>query len=58
MSAVMLAAGDGEYFDGLGAVDKATMEQVAYTSSFDVTVPPGYDVGAHVHARLQPNPPP
>ena len=49
---VMLAAGDGERIVG-GAIDvvvKLRMDHPAFTSTFEVRVPPHYDVGAHVHS--------
>ena len=49
----MLAAGEGERIAG-GGIDvsvKATMEESAFASTFEVIVPPKYDVGAHVHAE-------
>ena len=32
---------------------KVTAEQEATTSSFEVVIPPGYDVGAHVHGHQE-----
>lgn len=54
MSAVgrMLAPGQGRLIEGGGLY--ATLKVAggeALTSTFEVVVPPGYDVGAHVHAR-------
>jgi oxalate decarboxylase/phosphoglucose isomerase-like protein (cupin superfamily) len=51
----MLPPGGGPRIDGGGihAVLKASMVDSAYAATFVVTVPPGYDVGAHVHARSQ-----
>jgi mannose-6-phosphate isomerase-like protein (cupin superfamily) len=49
----MLAAGEGARIAG-GGIDvsvKATMEESAFASTFEVIVPPKYDVGAHVHAE-------
>lgn len=48
----MLAAGEGRVIAGGGL--HATLKVpggVALTSTFEVLVPPGYDVGAHVHTR-------
>jgi mannose-6-phosphate isomerase-like protein (cupin superfamily) len=50
---VMLAPGAGHTISGVGATVKVTGEQGAYTSTFESVVPPGYDVGAHVHHRGQ-----
>lgn len=52
---IMLAPGGGLHIDGGGihAVLKASMVDSAYAATFQVDVPPGYDVGAHVHARSQ-----
>lgn len=36
---------------GLDVTIKTTIEEPALTSTFEVVLPPGYDVGAHVHAR-------
>jgi mannose-6-phosphate isomerase-like protein (cupin superfamily) len=47
----MLAAGDGERIAGVNATLKAAMGPRTATSSFEVVVAPGYDVGAHIHAR-------
>jgi mannose-6-phosphate isomerase-like protein (cupin superfamily) len=51
----MLPPDGGRRIDGGGihAVLKASMGDSAYAATFVVTVPPGYDVGAHVHARSQ-----
>lgn len=38
---------------GIHATLKASMGDGAYAATFEVVVPPGYDVGAHVHARSQ-----
>lgn len=48
---IMLGPGEGERITGKGldVTVKSTMEP-AMTSSFEVVIPPGYDVGAHVHA--------
>lgn len=50
---IMLAPGEGERIvgKGLDVTVKSTMEERAMTSSFEVVIPPGYDVGAHVHAH-------
>lgn len=48
---IMLAPGEGEVIVGLGATLKAAMGAQASTSSFEVVISPGYDVGAHVHTR-------
>jgi hypothetical protein len=52
---IMLPPDGGLHIDGGGihAVLKASMTDAAYAATFVVTVPPGYDVGAHVHARSQ-----
>ncbi len=49
---IMLRPGEGERITGKGldVTVKSTMEEPALTSSFEVVIPPGYDVGAHVHA--------
>ena len=49
---IMLGPGEGERITGKGldVTVKSTMEEPALTSSFEVVIPPGYDVGAHVHA--------
>lgn len=38
---------------GVDATEKVTMSQGAFTSTFEVVVPPGYDVGAHIHRHGQ-----
>ena len=50
---IMQAAGEGHRIEGHGldVTVKSTIEEPALTSSFEVVLPPGYDVGAHVHAR-------
>ena len=50
---VMLAPGGGHRIKGGGidATTKLTMGQSAYAATFEVMVPPGYDVGAHVHSE-------
>jgi uncharacterized RmlC-like cupin family protein len=53
MTELMLAPGGGRRIVG-GALDatvKMTSDHPALTSSCEMVVPPGYDVGAHVHAR-------
>jgi uncharacterized RmlC-like cupin family protein len=50
---IMLGPGEGRRIVG-GALDatvKSTMDAPALTSSFEMVIPPGYDVGAHVHAH-------
>lgn len=49
----MLGPGQGRRIKG-GALDatvKSTMDAPALTSSFEMIIPAGYDVGAHVHAH-------
>ena len=50
---LMLKPGDGRRIagGGLDATLKAAGSQGAFASTFEITVPPGYDVGAHVHAE-------
>lgn len=48
---IMLPPGEGEEIAGLGATLKAAMGPETSTSSFEVVIGPGYDVGAHVHTR-------
>lgn len=52
---IMLPPNGGLHIDGGGihVVLKASMSDSAYAATFEVVVPPGYDVGAHVHARSQ-----
>ena len=53
MSEVMLAGGGGRRIVG-GGVDatvKVTMDEAAFASTFEMRIPPGYDVGAHVHSQ-------
>ena len=47
----MLPPGEGELIEGGGihATLKSAMGENATTSTFEVLVPPGFDVGAHVH---------
>jgi oxalate decarboxylase/phosphoglucose isomerase-like protein (cupin superfamily) len=50
---IMLGPGEGRRIVG-GALDatvKSTMDAPALTSSFEMVIPAGYDVGAHVHAH-------
>jgi oxalate decarboxylase/phosphoglucose isomerase-like protein (cupin superfamily) len=50
---IMLAPLQGQRIQG-GGVDatvKVAMAAPAFASSFEVKVPPGYDVGAHVHSE-------
>ena len=52
-SGVMLAGGEGRRIAG-GGVDatvKVTMDHAAFASTFEMRIPPGYDVGAHVHSQ-------
>lgn len=48
---LMLAPGDGRLIagGGLHATLKVAGGSRALTSTFEIVVPPGYDVGAHVH---------
>jgi mannose-6-phosphate isomerase-like protein (cupin superfamily) len=48
---IMLPPGQGEVIADLGATLKAPMGPATSTSSFEVVIRPGYDVGAHVHSR-------
>lgn len=52
---LMLGPEDGERIQGggLDAVLKVAGGPTAFASTFVITVPPGYDVGAHVHTRAQ-----
>lgn len=53
MTELMLPPGGGRRIVG-GALDatvKMTSDYPALTSSFEMVIPPGYDVGAHVHAQ-------
>jgi len=52
---IMLPPQGGLHIDGGGihAVLKASMTDSAYAATFEVVVPPGFDVGAHVHSRSQ-----
>lgn len=50
---VMLGPGEGERIVG-GALDatvKVTTSEPALMSTFEMVIPPGYDVGAHLHTR-------
>lgn len=51
--ATMLGPGEGRVISGgaLHAVLKVAGGPAALTSTFEITVPAGYDVGAHVHTR-------
>ena len=49
---LMLPPGQGRTL-GAGITLKVSAEQAASASSFEIIVPPGYDVGAHVHARQE-----
>ena len=50
---IMLLPGQGHRIRGgpLDATVKSTTDLPALTSSFEMIIPPGYDVGAHVHAH-------
>ncbi len=52
---LMLGPDDGERIQGggLDATLKVAGGPDAVASTFTITVPPGYDVGAHVHTRAQ-----
>lgn len=52
---IMLASGEGQKIAG-GGLDvsvKVTMDEPAFASTFEVVLPPGFDVGAHVHSHGQ-----
>jgi quercetin dioxygenase-like cupin family protein len=51
MAGHMLVPGAGRHIlgGGVDAVVKVAGSDGAFTSTFEVVVPPGYDVGAHVH---------
>lgn len=52
---VMLEPGEGRKIKG-GGLDvtvKVATEEEAFASTFEVTIPPGFDVGAHVHSHGQ-----
>lgn len=53
--AITLQPGGGRHIlgGGLDATVKTVGSQGAFTSTFEVVVPPGYDVGAHVHRHGQ-----
>ena len=51
--AVMLAPGEGRTIPVIDATVLTGDGRGAYTTTFDAVVPPGYDVGAHLHARGQ-----
>jgi mannose-6-phosphate isomerase-like protein (cupin superfamily) len=50
---VMVRSGEGERIagGGLDATIKVTTSQRAFYSTFEMVMAPGYDVGAHLHAR-------
>ena len=48
---IMLPPGAGETIADMGATLKVAMGPSTSTSSFEVVIGPGYDVGAHVHNR-------
>lgn len=52
---LMLGPADGERIQGggLDATLKVAGGPDAFASTFVVTVPPGYDVGAHLHTKAQ-----
>ncbi len=52
---VMLEPGEGRRIvgGGLDATVKVAGEHHPFASTFEVIVPPGYDVGAHVHSHGQ-----
>jgi len=52
---LVLAPDAGRRIDGGGlhAVLKTSMGAGAFTATFEVLVPPGYDVGAHLHTHGQ-----
>lgn len=49
----MLGPGTGRHIvgGGLDATVKVTLASGAFASMFEIVVPPGYDVGAHVHGQ-------
>lgn len=49
----MLSPGGGQQIvgGGLQATVKMTMDYPALTSTFEMVIPPGWDVGAHVHSH-------
>jgi len=51
----MLAPSRGRRIQGggLDATVKGTVSEGAFTMTFEVNVPPGYDVGAHLHTHGQ-----
>ena len=51
MDGIVLPPGGGERLPGIDATLKAAMSEHVSTSSFELRIPPGTDVGAHVHAR-------
>jgi uncharacterized RmlC-like cupin family protein len=48
---IVLPPGGGEPIRGMSATLKAAMGDHVSMSSFELVIPPGADVGAHVHAR-------
>ncbi len=52
---VMLNPGEGDKIvgGGLDVTVKVQSDRPAFASTFEVNVPPGFDVGAHVHSRGQ-----
>lgn len=48
---IMLPPGAGETIADMGTTLKAAIGPDTSTSSFEVLIGPGYDVGAHVHTR-------
>lgn len=50
---LMLEAGEGERIlgGGLNFTTKATMDGGGFAATFECIVPPGYDVGAHIHTE-------
>ena len=51
MDGIVLPPGGGERLPGINATLKAAMGAHVATSSFELVIAPGADVGAHVHAR-------
>jgi oxalate decarboxylase/phosphoglucose isomerase-like protein (cupin superfamily) len=45
----MILPGGGEHIAGMGATLKSAMGPGVAASSFEIVIPPGFDVGAHVH---------
>lgn len=52
---IQLAPGDGHRIvgGGIDATLKVGVDHTPFASTFEVIVPPGYDVGAHVHSEGQ-----